>query len=513
MNDDFLTFVDDDESTESGNDAVEPWKVLVVDDEEEVHAVTKLALTDFEFAGRGLKLFSAHSAAEAKTLLSTHRDIAIALIDVVMESDHAGLDLVRYIRQEQENEFIRIILRTGQPGQAPERQVVQEYDINDYKEKTELTTQKLFSAVYTALGSYRSLIELEENRTGLVKIIDASADLLEKRSLQQFIQGVLEQISALMHLDRKSVFVQKLGVSAHENHVEQIILAATGPEQALVGKDPREVLSTEMNAEIQAVLDSGQTVLEDDKFIGYFRSSTDSEAVVYIASSEPLSLPNQHLLEIFLRNISIGLEHLHLHEEIEATQHEIVYMLGDAVESRSKETANHVRRVAEISRQLALLFELEEYAATILHAAAPLHDVGKIGIPDAILEKPGKLNEEEWEVMKTHAQLGADLLNRSRKPVMQAGAIVAKQHHENWDGSGYPEGLKAEEIHVFGRIVAIADVFDALCSARCYKKAWPIDEAFAYMAEESGKKFDPRLIALMLENRQTFVSIQERFPD
>jgi response regulator RpfG family c-di-GMP phosphodiesterase len=307
--------------------------------------------------------------------------------------------------------------------------------------------------------------------------------------------------------------VQKLGVSAYLNHEEQLILAATGDDSQFIGKDPRKVLPAEINAEIQHVLNNQETLLSTHRFIGYFRSSVESEAVIYISSSDELSLPDRNLLGIFLRNVSIGIEHLHLREEIEQTQNEIVYMLGDAVESRSRETANHVRRVAENSKELAQLLGLDTFTAQILHSAAPLHDVGKIGIPDRILDKPASLTDGEWGLMQTHAQRGADLLSQSNRPILKAAAIIAVQHHENWDGSGYPNGLAGDDIHIYGRIVAIADVYDALCSKRCYKSAWEIDKVLEYMKQQKGKKFDPELIDLLINNHDRFVEIRNRYPD
>ncbi|MBL4857332.1 MAG: DUF3369 domain-containing protein, partial [Idiomarina sp.] len=165
----------------------EYWKILIVDDEPEVHAVTKLALNDFNFLGRGLKFYSAFSGEEAKRLIDEHPDAAILLLDVVMETDDAGLQVARYIREEADNHFTRIILRTGQPGQAPERTVIVNYDINDYKSKTELTAQKLFTAVMSSLRSYRDIMSIDQSRHGLEKIIAASANLYALQPMNSFV--------------------------------------------------------------------------------------------------------------------------------------------------------------------------------------------------------------------------------------------------------------------------------------------------------------------------------------
>ncbi len=155
------------------------WKILIVDDEKEVHAVTRLALMDVTFEGAGLEFFSAHSIAEAKAQIDAHEDLALVLLDVVMETDDAGLQVANYIRQHKGNQQARIILRTGQPGQAPERAVVLNYDINDYKAKTELTSQKLFTSVMSALRSYRDIMQVEQQRQHLENRLKRIVELLE----------------------------------------------------------------------------------------------------------------------------------------------------------------------------------------------------------------------------------------------------------------------------------------------------------------------------------------------
>ncbi|MDH5493838.1 MAG: HD domain-containing protein, partial [Myxococcales bacterium] len=184
--------------------------------------------------------------------------------------------------------------------------------------------------------------------------------------------------------------------------------------------------------------------------------------------------------------------------------------LGDAVDSHSEETGDHVRRVAEISKILALAYGLPESEAELIRSASPLHDVGKSGIPDAILHKPGKYSSEEWEIMKTHTLVGWEMLRTSRLPAMRVGAAIALEHHERWDGTGYPHGRAGEEIHLYGRITALADVFDALGSERCYKPAWPLDEMLAFFERERDRQFDARLVDLLFEHLEPIVAIRDR---
>ena len=509
---DLLSFSDEESIAASGRGGAR-WKILIVDDEEEVHAVTKLALSDFEFAGRGLLLLSAYSAAEAERMLSLHVDIALILLDVVMETEDSGLELVRHVRDVLSNRFVRIVLRTGQPGQAPERRVVTEYDINDYKEKTELTSQKLFTTVYTALSAYRALVGLDANRRGLVKVIEASASIFERQSLSQFTEGVLEQVAALLFFDQEVVLVKSIGIASDSYYTHQEILAAGQTDRDYLGQDPRVVLPAAVNERIQRAFREQQSQIEEEYFAGYLETRTGLRAVIYVAGASPIRPPDQNLLELFFRNITVGLENLYLRQDIDASQEEMVYLLGDAVESRCGETGNHVRRVAEYARELALLHGMDQRDAEILRAAAPLHDVGKIATPDAILKSPHKLSPQEWEIMKQHTLEGARVLSTSMRPVLQAAAIVAAQHHENWDGTGYPSQLAGEDIHIYGRIVALADVLDALGSERCYKKAWELNQIIDFLREQSGRKFDPALTALLLDNLPLFSEIRRRFPD
>ena len=206
-------------------------------------------------------------------------------------------------------------------------------------------------------------------------------------------------------------------------------------------------------------------------------------------------------------------ELVELNKAIEDTQREVIYAMGEIGETRSRETGNHVKRVALYSKKLALLYGLSEEDADKLQMASPMHDIGKVGIPDAILNAPRKLTVDEFEIMKTHASLGYDMLKSSSKPILQAAAIVANEHHEKFDGSGYPKGTVGEDIHIYGRITAVADVFDALGSVRVYKKAWPLEDILELFQRESGKHLDPKLVKLFIDNLDEFLAIRDKFKD
>ncbi|NRB39418.1 MAG: response regulator [Pseudomonadales bacterium] len=200
-------------------------------------------------------------------------------------------------------------------------------------------------------------------------------------------------------------------------------------------------------------------------------------------------------------------------QKIHDTQLQITHFLGKAVEFRDNETGLHVIRMSKISRVLALAAGLGEQQADLILHASPMHDIGKIGIPDAILLKPGKFNADEWKIMQRHAEIGGQILATSDIDVIKLGCSIAWTHHEKWDGSGYPHSLKGEAIPIEGRISAIADVYDALTSARPYKEPWPIAKAVEYINEQSGKHFEPKLVQFFNENLDDISEISTRYCD
>lgn len=202
-----------------------------------------------------------------------------------------------------------------------------------------------------------------------------------------------------------------------------------------------------------------------------------------------------------------------LTQEIEDTQREVVFTMGAIGESRSKETGNHVKRVAEYSKILATAYGLPPEQVELLKQASPMHDIGKVAIPDAILNKPGKFNDFERKIMDTHAELGYSMTKNSQRPLLKAASIVAYEHHEKYNGKGYPQGKSGEDIHIYGRITAIADVFDALGSDRVYKKAWDDERILKLFHDERGEHFDPTLVDIFFENIDKFYEIRETFKD
>lgn len=200
-------------------------------------------------------------------------------------------------------------------------------------------------------------------------------------------------------------------------------------------------------------------------------------------------------------------------EELRWTQHQIVKRLGRAAEYRDEETGSHIMRVSQGSALIARAIGWSEADCELILNASPMHDIGKIGIPDAILLKPGKLDPDEWRVMQTHTTIGASLLDEDNSDLLRMARDIALSHHEKWDGSGYPAGLSGDAIPIEGRIVALADVFDALTSERLYKKAWTIEAALDMIRENRAKHFDPRLTDVFLREIDGILEIGRRYAE
>jgi len=488
-----------------------PWKVLLVDDEPDIHDITKLTLSRFRLDGRALVFLHAYSGAQAKEVLAREKDIALVFLDVVMEREDSGLEVARWLRQDLDNQFTRIVLRTGQPGQAPEERVIVDYDINDYKEKTELDRTKLFTTTFAALRAYRDIMKVEEARRvqqnyreGLERVIAASGHLFRQRNLKDFASGLLQQVVALLQLEQ-SMLLRVAGASVITGQSQYEVLARIG--------DVGEEIGPELIAQLDEARHNRISKLHGDTYVGYFPNNSGKASLLVLQGVEEISEIDVQLLDVFCSGVAIAFDNILLNQEITDTQAELILRLGDVVESRSNEAGNHVRRMAQVCHLLAQASGMPEDETAVLMHAAPMHDIGKIATPDAVLLKPGRLTPDEWEVMQQHPTVGLQILDGSQRPILKAAAVIAHQHHEKWDGSGYPQGLKGEQIHPYARIVAVADVFDALTHARCYKDAWPLEQVRDYLIEVAGKHFDPFYVDLLIRNLDKADEVNRRWPD
>jgi len=484
------------------NKNTEKWKILISDDEEDIHLLTKTVLKNFKYKNKQLEFISAYSGKDTVDILKNNDDIVLVLLDVIMENDHAGLEVVKRIREELKNDFIQIILRTGQSGQFLADDVAMNYAINDYKEKTELTSKKLIITVTTSIRSFenmKNIKKLNYELSGLLSVYD------------EFV------IAARTNENGEIVYATEAFYELTGYSKEELI----GNTHSLLKSNST---SQELYDDLWHTISSGNIwkgEIQDKRKDGtlYWLATiispeydVEGNFLYYTAISQNITEKKaieKAKVEMELANKEIE----SLNDEIIDTQKDVVFRLGAIAEARSKETGMHVKRVAEYSKLLALYSGLSEKESEIIKMASPMHDIGKVAIPDNILNKPGKFTDKEFEIMKTHAKIGYEMLNSSPKTILKAAAVIAHQHQEKYNGSGYPQGLSGEDIHIYGRITALADVFDALGSERVYKKAWKDEAIFNLFKEERGKHFDPKLIDIFFEHLAEFLKIRDTFCD
>lgn len=481
------------------------WKILIADDDEQIHLMTSLVLQDIQFQGKPVELISAYSAVEAKDILEKDEDIALILMDVVMETEQAGLDLARYIRQELKNQRVRIILRTGQPGSAPEKRIILEYDINDYKEKTELTYQKLYTTVIASLRNYDYIYQLELQRKNLERMLSLNTTLFSSRSLPENIIHSLYNYLSKLVLEVGFPIRALIGL---EKHIGDRSVEKTLGDPSFSPKEEESICSRIGNIENAVTENADGTI-----YILQLQDPVFKRLFLFLEHHDMEDMPDLRLFLILMNNLKISFNNISLQEEILSTQKDIITTLTEFIERRSTETASHVYRVSLYSRLLGRLAELDENSVAILETAAPMHDLGKVGITDDILKNPNKLTPDEYERMKLHTEIGYEILNKSNRKILKAAALISLQHHEHWNGKGYPQGLKEEKIHIMARIVTLVDVFDALRSKRSYKEAWSDQKIKEYVKEKRGVMFDPHLTDLFLEHYSDFKEIAISYPD
>jgi signal transduction histidine kinase/CheY-like chemotaxis protein len=339
------------------------WKIAVIDDEPAVHDGTRFALSDYRLNGQGLEILSAYSAAEGRELMRRNTDVAVVLLDVIMETDTAGLSLVEFIRKDLKNETVRIILRTGQPGQAPERRVIVDYDINDYKAKTELTADKLFTSLTAALRSYLQLQRMVETRRGLEIIIEAASTLFDFKSMQRLAEGVLTQIGSLLNVDCAGILVLREPQNAHETFS---VLAGSGCYSRFIGSDVSQILESDLRELVEEAFARRHHEFSPRRSVLYIRTVSGREVVVVLEAARQLSSTDRTLVEIFCSRLSVAFDNVILYEQLQRAN----TRLEERVAARTQELTNANRRLAA---QWARLRQANAFKSEILGTVA--HDL------------------------------------------------------------------------------------------------------------------------------------------
>lgn len=510
-----FNFPVDAELTSTSSDT-DRWKILIVDDEKELHQAAEFALQSFMFLGKTIELLHAHSGIEAMGYFQKNDDIAIAIIDLVMETPRAGMDLVHYIRKVICNHQIRLVIQTFQLGNGSEIDAIFDYDIDDYHDKANITAKTLRMLINGHLRAYRDLCTIDFQCNALGQIFCATANTQNAQSLEELAKSVLNQLKTILDVPKPELYCLAKPVISDLGVRTETLYATSDLRDAMIYSSlglrtpvPDVVLSR-----MGHVLKTKKNMHFDDAYVTFNGGRDEiNNNILYVRHDGMLSTVARQLLELYTQSVAITFENINLHHNLQNTQKELVYLLGEAVEAKSRETGAHVKRVAICSGKLAELVGLSPATVNLITLASPLHDIGKVAIPDNILHKHGELEPDEWETMKRHAEYGHDILMKSTDPVIQMGARIAYTHHERWDGTGYPRGLQGKMIPIEGRITALVDVFDALGSHRSYKIAWNTEQMREALLRGRGSHFDPLLVDIFLDNFCTFQAVREQFPD
>src|SRR5947208_3366191 len=358
-----LMRVIEDDAAPPPEQSVSAWKVAVVDDDPAVHEGTRFALYDYSLNGQGIEIISAYSAEEGRELMRSSPNIAVILLDVVMETDDAGLALVNYIRTQLKNETVRIILRTGQPGQAPERRVIVDYDINDYKAKTELTADKLFTALTAALRSHQQLQRMVETRRGLEMIIEGASALFDFKSMQRLAEGVLTQIGSLLNVDCAGILVLREAQNARETFS---VLAGSGCYSRFIGTEVSQILENDLRQLVEEAFTRRHHEFSPRRSVLYIRTVSGREVVVVLEAARQLSSTDRTLVEIFCSRLSVAFDNVILYEQLQRAN----TRLEERVAARTQELTNANRRLAA---QWARLRQANSFKSEILGTVA--HDL------------------------------------------------------------------------------------------------------------------------------------------
>jgi signal transduction histidine kinase len=359
--DDLVALIEDVELSPPQGAPLQPWKVAVIDDDPAVHEGTRFALYDYALNGQGLDILSAYSAREGRELLARHPDIAVVLLDVVMETEAAGLELVDHIRNDLKNETVRIILRTGQPGQAPERRVIVDYDINDYKAKTELTADKLFTSLTAALRSYQQLQRMAETRRGLEIIIEAASTLFDLRSMRRLAEGVLTQLASLIEVDCAGILVLREDGQSHE---QISVLAGSGCYRRYMEDAAANGLEGELGDIVRQALERRCHEFLDHRYVLFIQTGSGREVVVLLDAAKEMTDTNRRLVEVFCGRLAVAFDNVILYQQLQDAN----VRLEERVAKRTAELKSTNRRLAAQTSELRRANRFKsEILGTIAH--------------------------------------------------------------------------------------------------------------------------------------------------
>jgi len=484
-----------------------PWKILIADDDKDIHAATRMALRGAQFRGRSLEFIDAYSGEETMAVLQENPDVAIVFLDVIMETDDAGLSVAKRIREDGFN-LIRIIIRTGFPGQAPERKIIVEYDIHDYKEKTGLSVQKLFTSVISALRAYDDLVALENHRRGLLSVLE-SVSWFDFNAVARYLSGMLATIYDIAGLDSEGVvIVSRRSANAGDTPT---LIASLGDWHADFEPTKLEEFPPEAAALVRDSLDTMQA-LSAKSGETLFAHNFGIDLVVFATGPDAFSQADEVLLDVFLNNVCQAIANQQTFTDMVRDRDAVLRALALSAERRADYTVEELEQLSGLVTKIAerlhdtLIFpeEIDERFLADIGIASMLHDLGNESISATLLAKNAPYTFEERALMQTHVEAGTKALEKFLTGASETGALsLAREiiacHHERFDGSGYPQGLIGDAIPLPARLVALADAYISMISPRPHRSAMESSAACAAMRAAAGNQFDPRMVTAFFE--------------
>lgn len=476
--------------------AMPPYKVVIADDDDEMHQATKLLLKNFEFEDRGLLFIDTYTGDETIRVLNEEKDIAVIILDVVMESKVAGLEVVDYIRKVQENHKIRIILRTGQPGEAPENKVIADYDINDYRLKSELTAQRLFTSMYEALRSYRDIMILEHSRESLSRMIKMSSNLFSQKSIEDLYTCILDQLLCSKDTQPSALYFREMcddcGFVFLDDATYGTIIAATGRYSQLLGKNIKEI------SELKEIQTKAKSMLsrQEDIFAhmenGYLISKTSHTGMtsfIYIESRDFNF--DIELIKDYLTNYSTALDNYLINQALIENQKELIMLMSASIDRCCTDIGQQVLRTCKMGELIAHEIGLNVDVKKIIRIASRLHDIG-----------------ERSELAFPLEAVDEHSIDLEEFTLIRKAAIIAGHQNKNREIEGYPLGITKEVLVNIAEITYLTNAY-ALFKSRNKEN----DLLLETYKEKANGLFNPIVWDAFINLKEKIENIWRTYPD
>ncbi|WP_448204397.1 HD-GYP domain-containing protein [Azospirillum sp. sgz302134] len=493
-----------------------PLFILVVDPDPTLSGLARSALDGFSLNGTPVEVLTAATADDARAALYAHPNTAVVLLEPVLGGEPAsGLALIETIRKEMGNSRVRIIVCTAHPDRVPEDEVVETHDVSDYRAKDSLTPRALRTAVIARLRAFIGLQAQAAGRKGLARMLVATTGLLEMRTPDVLFPNILPRVVGLLGIGQHALLCIQGDTLPRDRKIR--VRASTGRFAKWKDVDVAEIGEPRVAAALERLSPSSETIVEPDFCALRLRAHGGIIGMIYVEGHNNDGTAREwQLLELFRNKCSIAFENALLFEELNTAQKATVLAMGSLAEYKDNAAAGHLQRVerlvGDIARELHaqghFRDELDEELVEKVGLASLLHDVGMLSVSDETLGIPGELANNDKEMIHRHTTIGYRILSEASVPlrgrsILSIAAEIARYHHERYDGSGYMEGLRGKAIPISARIMAVADVFDALITDRQYRSAWTLEQAIAWITERAGREFDPVVV-------EAFVTVVRR---